>query len=82
MDCFANLIKYNACLVYLDLETTGLEEPFLKFIASLLNKAHQLRIVHLSGNNGLTDETIEWIRARIKGKFTQPDLLPPPTMKI
>ena len=39
MECFTELIKYNVYLVHLDLTTTGLIFPAIRYICALLRKS-------------------------------------------
>ena len=45
----------------------------------MLTRAQSLRCIHLSGNEGLTDEMIEWLKVRIRGARATPanNILPP-----
>ena len=65
MECFKDFVKYNTYLVHLDLTETGLIEPAVKYLAALLRKSQGLRCMHLCGNKGITDESLDWIKKRI-----------------
>ena len=65
VECFRNFIKYNLHLVHVNLERTGLVEPAIRFLASLLRKSQALRCLHLCGNPGISERLVNWIRARI-----------------
>ena len=65
---FKEFVKYNPFLIHLDLQQTGMMVPAIKEIGNLLTRAQSLRCIHLCGNDGVTDDTIEWLLNRIKGK--------------
>ena len=66
--CFKDLIKYNAKLEHLNLDSCGLSSAAIKYIAALLRKSQALRCLHLSGNHGLSSEVIEGVRERLHAK--------------
>ena len=68
LECFHDFIKYNIYLQHLDLQSTGLIVPAIKYITNLLCKAQALRCLHLCGNHGVTEELHAWIRNRIHAK--------------
>ena len=68
MDSLKNFIKYNPYLVHLDLQTTGLSAPIIRLIGHMITRATGLQCIHLCGNEGITDDMIEWLRKRIHAK--------------
>ena len=48
---------------------TGLPTQIIRQIGHYLTRATSLQCIHLCGNEGITDDTIEWIRDRIKAKY-------------
>lgn len=68
MMCFKDFIKYNVYLVHLNLENTGLCEPAILLIVPFLRKSQALRCLHLSANECITPEIVEWTRKRIHAK--------------
>ena len=58
---FKSFIKYNCYLTTVNLENTGLIKPAITFICNLLPRAQGLRCLHLCANEGITDDTIEWV---------------------
>ena len=66
MNCFMDFIKYNPYLIYLDLQSTGLHEPAIRYIAKMLTRSQSLRSVHLCNNPGLSKNMVEWFRKRIR----------------
>jgi RNA-binding protein YhbY len=64
----SRFIKYNQNLFHLNLSNTGLNESVLKKIGSSLSKARALVCVHLSGNPGINDKIIKYLKKRIKCK--------------
>ena len=67
-DGFQNFIKYNPCLVHLDLQSASLPKKILYDIGHFLTRATSLSALHLCGNEGIDDEFIEWLRTRIRAK--------------
>ena len=59
-------IKYNPYLIHLDLQSTGLHEPAIRYIGKMLTRSQSLRAVHLCNNPGLSKNMIEWFRKRIR----------------
>ena len=59
-------IKYNPYLIHLDLQSTGLFEPAIRYIGKMLTRSQSLRSVHLCNNPGLSKTMVEWFRNRIK----------------
>ena len=79
MNDFKDFIKYNPHLIHLDLKQTGLTVEAIKQFGTILTRAQSLRCLHLCGNDGVNDETIEYLLQRIKGKKpTVPNLILPP----
>ena len=68
MEGLKNFMKYNAQLVHLDLQMTGLQTQIIHEIGHYLTRATSLCSIHLCGNEGVTDESVEWIRKRIRAK--------------
>lgn len=68
MDGFKNFIKYNPCLIHLDLQSTSLPVQVLYNIGHYLTRATSLQAIHLCGNDGIDDEFIDWLRERIRAK--------------
>ena len=68
LSCFKDFIKYNIHLVSLNLENTGLIEPAVVYLGSLLTKSQGLRCLHLCANEGITPGVVEEVRERIKAK--------------
>ena len=68
MSCFKNFIKYNAYLISINLENTGLVAPAITYICSILRKSQGLRCLHLCANEGISPKIIEQISLRIKAK--------------
>ena len=68
MEGLKNFVKYNPQLVHLDLQMTGLTAQIIRYIGHYLTRATSLQCIHLCGNEGITDEMIEWLRNRIKAK--------------
>lgn len=66
--CFKDFIKYNIHLVTINLENTGLTEPAILFIASLLTKSQALRCLHLCANEGVTPQILAQVHDRIRAK--------------
>ena len=66
MECFMHFIKYNPYLIHLDLQSTGLFEPAIRYIGKMLTRSQSLRSVHLCNNPGLSKTMVEWFRNRIK----------------
>ena len=78
IECFRDFIKYNIYLQHLDLQSTGLIPPAIKFIVTLLRKSQALRCLHLCGNKGLTDDLFIWIRERIHARpYEEPHSIMP-----
>jgi len=77
--CFHDFVKYDVYLVHLDLTMTGLIEPAVKNIASLLTRSQSLRCLHLCGNKGVSEETVEWIKRRVHGAYHEEPLVVPPS---
>lgn len=73
MNCFTDFIKYNRFLAHLNLERCGLIEPAIRYITPLLRKSQALTCLHLCNNEGLNNETIQWIRQRIHAKIPAHD---------
>ena len=67
--------------MHLDLRNVGLTEAGIKFISSFLNKAQALQCLHLGGNEGVTQEVINWVCERIKGRMKGPEINVPPLSK-
>ena len=63
-----NFFKYNAYLVHFDLQSTGMSAQIIRVIGQCLTRATGLQAIHLCGNEGITDEMIEWLRVRIHAK--------------
>ena len=42
--------------------------PAIKQFGNLLTRAQSLKCLHLSGNDGVTEETIKWLQHRIRGQ--------------
>ena len=59
LSCFKDFIKYNIHLVSLNLENTGLTEPAVAYLGSLLRKSQGLRCLHLCANEGITPAVVE-----------------------
>ena len=59
-------IKYNPYLIHLDLQSCGLHEPAIRYIAKMLTRSQSLRSVHLCNNLGLSKKMVEWFRTRIR----------------
>lgn len=74
--CFKDFIKYNAYLLHLNLQTTGLIDPSVKFIASLLRKSQALSSLHLCDNK-VAPETVDWIRSRIHARPKEDHFIKP-----
>ena len=73
MDCFMDFIKYNPNLIHLDLQSTNLHEPALRFIGRMLKRAQSLRTLHLCNNPGLSQKMVEWLRKRISAlEYVEP----------
>ena len=68
MEGLKHFMKYNVKLVHMDLQMTGLPLQIIRQIGTYLTRATSLRCIHLCGNQGVTNESIEWIRRRIKAK--------------
>ena len=68
MEGFKNFMKYNPSLVHLDLQTTSLPTQVLYNIGHFMTRATSLQAIHLCGNQGISDEFIEWLRTRIRAK--------------
>ena len=83
MNSFKDFIKYNPHLIHLDLKQTGLTAEAIRQFGTILTRAQSLRCLHLCGNEGVTDETIEFLLQRIKGKKpVVPNLILPPKKTI
>ena len=74
MNCFMEFIKYNPHLIHLDLQSTHLYEPALRFIGRMLTRAQSLTTLHLCNNPGISHKMIEWLRKRIKAQYYVPPL--------
>jgi len=62
-----SFIKYNPSLIHLDLSNTGLDFEILHHLAdNALIKTRSMTCLHLSGNPGVNQELIEFIRERLK----------------
>ena len=61
MDMFRDFVKYNPNLIHLDLQNTGLMVPAIKQFGDLLTRAQSLKCLHLSGNDGVTEDTVKWL---------------------
>ena len=81
MQYFKDFMKYNVYLVTINLENTGLIEPAILFIASVLTKSQGLRCLHLCANEGITPGVLEKIRVKIKAKDPVAPLVIPPFKK-
>ena len=81
LSCLSTFIKYNTFLVHLDLRNVGLTEAGIKYISSFLNKAQALQCLHLGGNEGVSQEVINWVCERIKGRMKGPEINVPPLSK-
>jgi len=67
-----SLIKYNSCIQHLNLSNTGLDAFIIHTIVDkALNKARSLLSLHLSGNPGVTNDNIEFIRERGKCRLVE-----------
>ena len=58
-------IKYNQNLMHLNLSHTFMDKDMVYKICDCMNKARSLQSLHLSGNPGITDETIKYLRKHI-----------------
>ena len=65
LDCLSDFTKYNAKLIHLDLQKTGLSEPILRYFGKILRRAQSLRAIHLCGNPGLSVGLVEYLQERI-----------------
>jgi len=64
----SGFIKYNAKLVHIDLQTNRLPAPIIRQLGHILTRATSLQAIHLCGNEGITEEMIEWLVNRIRAK--------------
>jgi len=67
--CF---IKYNQNLMHLNLSHTFMDKDMIHKVSEAMNKARSLQSLHLSGNPGITDENINFIRKHIVCKDPRP----------
>ena len=58
-------IKYNQNLQHLNLSHTGLNENVLKKVCTSLSKSRALICIHLSGNPGINDKNVNFLKERI-----------------
>lgn len=65
-------IKYNHHLYHFDLSHTGLNEGVLKKVGASLSKARALVTLHLSGNPGINDRNLKYLKKRIRCKSQRP----------
>jgi len=65
-------IKYNQNLMHLNLSHTFLDKDTIHKVSEAMNKARSLQSLHLSGNPGITDENINFIRKHIVCKDPRP----------
>ena len=81
LSCLSTFIKYNTYLVHLDLRNIGLNESGIKYIASFLTKSQALQCLHLGGNAGVTQEIVNWVCERIKGRMKSQEVSIAPLRK-
>lgn len=65
-------IKYNQNLMHLNLSHTFMDKDMIYKVSEAMNKARSLQSLHLSGNPGITDENINFIRKHIVCKDPRP----------
>ena len=60
-----HFIKYNQNLYHLNLSNTQLDADMLRKVTDSMDKARSLVSLHLSGNPGINEENIQFIRKHI-----------------
>ena len=78
MNNFYSFIKLNPKLVHLDFQQTGLSEQIIKHFGYILTRATSLQCIHFCGNEGITEETIAYLRKRLRarGIYHAPSIVP------
>jgi hypothetical protein len=65
LELLGRLIKFNKKFVHFDLTSTGLTHFMIKSLAKQLRRSQALVAIHLSGNPGLAEDNIDFLRHRI-----------------
>lgn len=72
LENLCRFIRRNTVLNHVDLSHCGMNEQMLWYFGRTLRRAKSLRGLHLSGNPGITERLIEYMKDRIHCKTENP----------